>query len=190
MSSRNLHIRALNSYSVSAALGQTYPSAGLLLPTGSQHHNLHIQMKALELMRFNTDNTLSNTHSELSVAYSAVLATGSTVQHLQHNIRYIYCTVSTHRTTQLLQCTVQHLQCTVRHLQHNIRYVYCTVSTHRTTQLLQCTVQHLQCTVRHLQCTVRHLQPTIKLCNRTRKHGKGSDNSSYFVCNVNILRIL
>jgi len=41
VSSRNLHIRALNSYSVSAALGQTYPSAGLLLPTGSQHHNLH-----------------------------------------------------------------------------------------------------------------------------------------------------
>jgi len=142
VSSRNLHIRALNSYSVSAALGQTYPSAGLLLPTGSQHHNLHTQMKALELRCFNTDNTLSNGHSELSVACSALLATGSTVQHLQHNIRYIYCTASTHRTTQ------------------------------------------------HLQWTDRHLQPTIKLSNRTRKHGEGSENSSCFVCNVNILRIL
>jgi hypothetical protein len=134
VSSRNLHIRALNSYNVSAALGQTYPSACLLLPTDSQHHNLHTQMKTLELMCFNTDNTLSNAHSELSVACSTLLATGS--------IRYIYCTASTHRTTQ------------------------------------------------HLQWTVRHLQPTIKLSNRTRKHGEGSENSSYFVCNVNILRIL
>jgi len=130
-SSRNLHNRALNSYSVSAALGQTYNSAGLLLPTWSQHHNVH----TLELMCCRTDNTLSHAHRKLSVACRALLATGSTVQHLQRSIRYIYCTASTHRTTQ-------------------------------------------------------HLQPTIKLWNRTRKHGKGSDNSSYFVCNVNILRIL
>jgi len=60
VSSRNLHIRDLNSYSVSAALEQTYPSAGLLLPTGSQHHNLHTLMKTLELVCFSTDSTLSN----------------------------------------------------------------------------------------------------------------------------------